>query len=130
MDLQLKQSYSFEVYPAALLGNGFQNATVMAILDQETANREVDTQALHVQVYPTLPVGTPNNPADYDYVKLKLANGSTTILGIPWIKQDTLTQVSTSTITAKIAGVSAADLPRVRNCLIQNGFNNLDLSVS
>lgn len=130
MDLELKQTYSFQVHPAALLGNGFQNATVMAILDQESANQLIDTQAMHVQVYPTLPEGTPNNPAEYNYVKLRLANGTTTVLGIPWIKENTLVKQTSSVIKATIAGVTAADLPRVRAALLQNGFQNIELSLT
>lgn len=130
MDLQIKQSYSFEVYPAALLGNGFQNVTVMAIMDFESASKEFDAQARHVQVYPSLPAGsTPNNPAEYLFVKLRLANGTTTILGLPWIKQATIAQISSSTITVKIAGASVTDLPLVRAALVQNGFKNIQVSI-
>lgn len=129
MDLQLKQTYTFEVYPNALLGNGFKNVTVLAIMDQETANQQIDTQAMHVQVKPTLPVGSPSRPSDYNYVKLRLANGTTTIIGIPWIKQDTIVQVTSSVIRAVIAGVTPADVPRVRNCLVQNGFNNIEITL-
>lgn len=131
INFAIKQAYSFQVYPAALLGNGFQNVVVMAIMDFESANREgVDPTALHVQVYPTLPAGTPNDPSQYTYVKLKMPNGDTTILGLPWIKEDTVEQITSNTITATITGVTAADLPRVKNALTQNGFGNIELSVS
>lgn len=129
MELQLKQTYSFEVYPAALLGNGFKNVTVLAVMDQETANQQIDTQALHVQVFPTLPGGTPNRPSDYTYVKLRLANGSTTIIGRPWIKENTIAQITSSVIRAVISGVTAADMTKVRNALVQNGFNNLEITL-
>lgn len=130
-NFELRQSYSFQLYPAALLGNDYENVTVMAILDFETANLSgLDAQARHVQVYPSLPAGTPNDPAQYSYVKLRRPNGSITILGLPWIKPETVTQVTSSTITVKISGVAAADLARVRACLVQNGFGNIALSIS
>lgn len=128
---QIKQAYSFQVYPSALLGTGFQNVTVLAVMDQETANRETDTQAQHVQVYPTLPAGTPNDPAQYNYLKVRMPNGSTTILGMAWIKEDTIVQVTTGTIVVKITSSSpAADLAKVRNALLQNGFTAIDLSIA
>lgn len=129
MDFQLKRTYNFDVYPVALLGNIFKGVTVLAILDQESANQYVDTQALHVQVYPSLPVGTPNRPRDYNFVKLRLANGAITVIGLPWIKDSTVVEVTTSVIRAVISGVAPSDLARVRSCLVQNGFNNIELSL-
>lgn len=130
MELQLKQSYSFEVHPVALLGNNFKNATVLAIMDQETANQSIDTQALHVQVYPSVPAGSmPNNPAEYTYVKLRLANGGTTIIGRPWIKENTIVQQTSTTIRVTVPNVVPADVARIRNALVQNGFTVSDVSI-
>lgn len=129
MNLELKQTYSFEVYPAALLGNGFKNVVVMAILDQESANQIIDTQALHIQVKPSLPVGSPSRASDYNYVKLRMPNGDTTVLGLPWIKDNTIVQQTSTTIMAVISGVTPADVSRVRAALLQNGFANLDITV-
>jgi len=125
-----RQTYNFDVYPSAFIGNGFKNVTVMAIMDRETANKEIDTAALHVQYFPTLPAGTPNDPDAYDYVKLKLPSGNTTVIGLAWIKAETVQLVDARTITAKIGGVTVNDLARVRLALIQNGFPNVDLSIS
>lgn len=129
MNLEIKQVYSFDVYPVALLGNNFKNVTIVGVMDQEQANREIDTQALHIQVYPTLPAGTPNRPDGYNYVKIKFPSGNTTILGMAWIKDSTVVQVSTSTITAVISNVAPTDVSRLRDALIQNGFSNIQLSV-
>lgn len=127
---QLKQVYSFDVYPISVLGNNFKNVTVVGLLDQEQANKEIDTQAIHVQVYPMLPAGTPNRADGYDYVKIKFPSGETTILGLAWINVDSIKTIQNSTITAKITGVTPGDVKRVRDALVQNGFNTLEISVS
>lgn len=129
-NFQLKQIYSFDVWPVPILGNNFKNVTVLALLDAESANQQgLDTQALHVQVYPHLPSGTPNRPTDYNYLKIRLSSGETTILGLPWIKDNTVVLVESSTITVKIGDVSPSDVTAIREALIQNGFNSLEISV-
>lgn len=126
----IRQVYNFDVYPAALLGSNFKNVTVLALMDRDTANQNIDTQALHVQIYPLLPAGTPNSPDGYDYVKVKLASGETATLGIAWIKPDTVQLVDSRTITVQIAGASAVDVSRVRDALVQNGFSAINITIS
>ena len=48
-NFQIREIYSFDVYPTAVLGNGFKNVTVLAVMDQESANQLIDTTALHVE---------------------------------------------------------------------------------
>jgi len=126
---QLRQVYSFNVYPSALLSTSFTNVTIKAIMDPISAAKEIDIYALHAQIYPTLPVGTPNDPMAYDYVKIQTTAGNTTILGMAWIDANTVTLVTANTITAVISSVSAADINRIKNALTQNGFSAISLSI-
>lgn len=128
-NFNLRGVYSFDVYPTALLGTLFKNVTILAVMDAATASREIDIYALHAQIYPMLPNGSPNKATDYDYVKIKTTAGHTTILGMVWINEATIVQVTSSTITAVIGDVSASDLVRIRNALIQNGYQNIALSI-
>jgi hypothetical protein len=128
-NFQIREIYSFDVYPTSVLGNGFQNVTVLAVMDQETANQIVDTQALHVNVFPWLPVGTPNNPNGYSYLKIRTANGEDTVLGVPWINEASISHVVSTTINVKVGNVQASDLPAIRDALLQNGFTAIELSV-
>ena len=129
-NFQLGKVYSFNVYPVALLGNNFDNVTVMALMDQKTANRDIDTQALHIQVYPYLPAGTPNDPSATSYLKLRTTAGNETIVANTWIKEDTIEVVESRTITVVIGDVTASDVNRIRNALVANNFNNLEISIS
>lgn len=129
MNFQLKKVYSFDVYPTSVLGSNFKNVTVLAVMDQEMANKEIDTQALHIQVYPSLPNGTPNQADGYNYVKIRTPANTTTILGMAWIKEDTIEEIASVTINVKLGNVTASDVTRIRNALVQNGFNNLIVSI-
>ena len=124
---QNRQVYSFDVYPLAALGNNFKNVTVMAVMDAETAAQSIDIQAQHVAYFPFLPAGTPNDPRAYDYVKIKTLAGNTAILGLAWINEATIVQVESVTIVATVYGAASSDVTKIRNALIQNGFNNVSV---
>ncbi len=76
-DIQIGQRFSFEVYPSAILGNNFQDVRLEGIVSARTAAAYgVDIQALHANVYPTLPAGmAPNDPIQYPYVRIQHQNG-------------------------------------------------------
>jgi hypothetical protein len=130
-DYQIGQVLTFDVYPAPVLGNNFQNVTVQGILNQESANQVIDTVGLHIKVWPWLePQGTPNDPAQYNYIKIRTQSGAVTALGMPWINESTMRATTSQTITALISNVTAGDVPAVQNALISNGFTAINVSVS
>lgn len=82
---------SFEVYPSAQFGNSFQAVTLKAIFDSNLARMlGFDYIAANQQVYATLPAGTPSDPTQYNYFQVQLASGELQILGVPWIREGTL----------------------------------------
>lgn len=129
INFKIRGIYSFDVYPAALLGTNFKAVTILSIMDAGTANREIPIRELHAQIYPTLPSGTPNDPYGYDYVKIQTTSGQITILGMAWINPNTVELLQSSVITAVISEVSAQDIMRIRNALIQNGYSNINLTI-
>ena len=127
---KIRSVYNFDVYPAVLLGTDFKNVTVLAVMDFETANKEIDIRARHVNFFPYLPAGTPNKPSSYDYIKVKTTAGNTTILGVAWINMDTVVEVESRTATVTIKDISAIDVTRIKQALAQNGFNNVSINIA
>lgn len=125
--LQLFSTVSFDLHPASVLGNGFKNAKLMAIIDADTARLFIDPAAMHANVYPFLPPGTPNNYKDYPYLKFKLASGGDLVLGLPWIKDETWQVTTTRSMRLTIENVSPADQNRVIEALSANGFTAVDV---
>ncbi len=121
--------YSFDIYPRVYFDTNFNNVTVLGTVGYELAAKYADIYALHAQVYPTLPSGTPNDPRVFDYIMIRTATGSTTVLAKPWIKEDTIELIEAKTIVVTIDNVSASDVSKVRNALVQNGYNQLDIKV-
>lgn len=127
---QNRKVYSFDVHPSAILGTGFKNVTVQAVLDYESALSFGDIDAQHANVYRYLPVGTPNRPQDFDYLLIKTDQGTTTIIGVPWIVEETIELVESLKMTVIIEGVGNNDVERVRACLTQNGYDKISISLA
>ena len=76
---------------------GKHNGTVLR--DPQTANVN------HINVYPTIPnqvqQNIPNDYTKYDYILVKLLDGTLAEIGLPWIVPESITihQVANTTIT-------------------------------
>lgn len=122
-----RKSYSFEVYPSAILGNNFNNVTVTGIIDGETASRIIDVHSLHAQIYPAVSPGTPDDPLAYDYITFRAESGIVTALGIPWIREDTVISSESNTLQVMVSNVTINDVPKLRAALISNGFTSFNI---
>lgn len=129
-DLSLNAIVSFDLHPSQLLGTGHKNVKLLAIVDADTARYWIDPVAYHANVYPTLPVGTPNKFDGYPYLKIKLSDGSVTAIGLPWIKDETFVEVTTRSMHLTIENVPAADQEKVLLALSAIGFTAVDVTYS
>ncbi len=120
--LVINGKYNFEVFPSLLLGNNFKNVTILGIIHPSIAQNFLDLEAIHAQVYAYLPEGTPDNARGYDYVMIKSLSGDTTVLGMPWINQETIVNVESGTMIVEILNVTSQDIQRVSDALAANGF--------
>jgi hypothetical protein len=94
-----RKRISFEVYPATIIGTKFENVEVLCIVDYETAMNFADVHAKHIAVYPqlpTTPVPVPVDPSAYDYLKVRLQNGQIEYVGLPWIRPETVQELSSA----------------------------------
>ncbi len=126
-DIELGSTVSFELHPSMLIAAGYTRAKVEGILGAADARRYADIDALHVQVYPTLPPGTPNRADGYYYLKLKLISGESTIVGLPWIKDNTYQKVEAGTLRFIIQDVNQSDETIVREALAGLGYRMLQV---
>lgn len=126
---QINQVYSFNVFPVAVIGNNFKNVTVQGIMDADSAGQFIDVQGIHRQVYPSLPPGTPSDPAKYTYLKLKQVSGAVVYLAVPWIDDNSVELVQSRTCVATISDIAATDLDNIKAALVRNGFPNVQLQL-
>ena len=127
--LKMGDVVSFDVFPTAILGTSFKRVKVVGILDMDSAKQWIDPVALHVNVFPTLPSGTPNDPSDYYYVKIKMIDGQVTCLGLPWIREESIVVHENSTIKLTIESVGVDDVEKIVRALAANGYAAIDVKL-
>lgn len=121
---------SFKVYPSAILGDVFQNATVLGVINARSAIAfGYPIAERHAQVAPYVS-GIPTQATQYSYLQLQLADGSMTFVGLPWIKEDTIEVVGQQTAYITLPNVKASDGPAILAALESNNFHNASVSFS
>jgi len=130
-EVQIGQRFSFEVYPTAILGNHFRDVKLEGILSaRSAASYGVDIAALHANVYPTLPSGSvQNDPFTYGYIRIQFPSGEFSVVGIPWIRQDTVQVASGGRIVLAFEDKTQVDLDRMLMALSSNGYRPDDIQV-
>lgn len=131
-EVQVGQRFSFEVYPVSVLGNNFQDVRLEGIISAQTAAAYgIDIQALHANVFPTLPSGTvPNDPFQYNYIRVRFPSGEYTVLGIPWIRSDTIVISTGGKVTMVFQDKTPTDIDNMLLALSANGYKPDSIAVT
>lgn len=130
-DVQIGQRFSFEVYPTSIIGNNFQDVRLEGILSaRAAASYGVDIEALHANVYPTLPEGTvPNDPFQYSYIRIQYPSGEYGVIGIPWIRPESIVLSQGGKVMLTFDDKTQVDLDRILLALSSNGYRPDDVRV-
>lgn len=124
----LGRTVSFSVYPVGILQQDFKNVAVRGILASDTARQYIDPATMHVSVYPSLPVGTPNNHQSYLYLLIQFPNGEQTCLGTPWIDPNTvMVDAEKANYAINFFDLTVADTERVRQLLLANNITRFEI---
>lgn len=122
-EIQIGQRFSFEVYPSSVLGNNFKDVRLEGRLSARLAiSYGVDVVSMHANVYPTLPAGTPNDPMQYEYIRIQYPSGEFMVLGVPYIRPETIMVSTGGIIDLSFQDKTQADLERILQALSANGF--------
>ena len=127
--LPLNSTVSFQFYPSSsILGLGMTNVKVLGWIHARFAQYiGVDPIAMHANVFPTLPAGTPNNFEGYPWIHLRLPNGTETAIGLPWIKDETLVIATTRKMQFTVDNVTPAGQELILRALAANGYQAVDV---
>jgi hypothetical protein len=127
--LDIGSTYNFSLLAQAILGAGYSSAVVKGILDYSSAIQIADVTGQHAAVLPALPPGTPADPKVLLYIKIETSTGETRVIAQNWIATPPVLVVATSA-TVIVSNISTADLPRLREVLVSNGFQSIEISSS
>jgi hypothetical protein len=124
MNVEVGGTYSFSVYPVAVLGTAFKNVLIMDNLSAETAIAlGEDIYARHALIAPSLPDTTQKkDPTKYRYLKIKLPSGKTQIIALEWVNLSTVELVNLGRFSITIDNESSTSQAKLLECLAANGF--------
>lgn len=129
--MDTKKIYDFETYAPNVLGTSFKRVEILGYFAFETAVMlQGDIQPVHAAVVSSgnLPVGFPNDPRQYNYYRIKKADGSITVIGEPWIDPTSIVEVQVSDAVITMSQVSTSDLARITTMFKQAGFVNFQIA--
>lgn len=122
--------YSFNTLAPAVLGVRITRAKLGGIVDYRQACTIINVDMIQRQVYPLLPVGTPNNTQKYIYYVFTSENGTRICLAKNWIQLTSVELVEESTISVTIPNANLEDVERLRSALSTMGFRGFTIEVA
>jgi hypothetical protein len=114
--------YNFTTRAPSILGTGYNNVKLEAIMSQSKAVAKFPhIVARYRQVYPLLPTGTPDRAGRTTYYIFKTLSGEDICLAEEWIDMSQLRLVSSENWLLHFQG-SVADMERIRAFLAVTGM--------
>lgn len=116
------KSFNFEVYEPSILGGMRRNVKLLAILDFNTAMTiKGDLHATHKRIYNFIKAnGVIDDPRSYLYCKFVDAQGAISVLGMPWINQNTMVETVSTGMYITIPNMGHESISKV-SALLQSG---------
>jgi len=110
-------TYSFNTRSPVFLSARIERAKLKSIVDVDIARKFAPIDQMHAQVYPSLPPGTPNNPAATEYLVFEALNKSTIVFAKTWIEESSLQVIEYVSIHVEIPRANITDVELVRRAL-------------
>lgn len=120
----IRDTVNFSLYERTqnIIRTNFNGCKILGVVDADTVRQfGVDVSALHANVYGTLPAGTPVSPDDFSWLKVKLANGETTFVGLPYIIASTLVVVDGNTMAFYVENCNQDVIDAVTRAIATTG---------
>lgn len=103
-----------------VIKSSFYGVTVEAIATASIAQKIKDVKSLHLQVKPYIS-GLPNNYDDYSYVIVRMPNGDTEVIGLPWIVETSIQISSKRNYQLILDDIEPEQVEIIRNTLVNRG---------
>lgn len=128
-DMIKGNTVSFQLYPNGAITSVYRNAKILAIQDVDDAKGFIDPIALHINIYSQLPNGTPRDPSNLPFYKLKLPDGTITSICQAWIQESTVVIQTMATIQFTIGSCTPDDVTLITNALAAIGKTAVNTKV-
>lgn len=97
----IRDTVNFSLYQQTqnIIRTDYSGCKILGVVDADSVKQAgFDPYAIHANVYGTLPAGTPASADDYNWLKVRLANGSVDFVGLPYIIPASITVIDTNTM--------------------------------
>lgn len=124
-DANLDKTLSLETY----LEEHKKHLKFVALLDAMTCVQlGFDAPAKHQQYISSLPPGVPNDWRSYKYAKFIDPKGESILLGVPWIKPESIVEDDDAPYVITVWGVDATAISSLRSMMIANGVEHFEIT--
>lgn len=115
---------SFDLHVEAMVTQSYHRVKVLAVIPAKFSDKfGEDVYTLHAQIYRLLPPGTiQDDPESYQYIVVELEDGQNRVVGLPWIKDDTIRVHDSSTVTFTVEDMPQEDINDVRDYFARKGY--------
>jgi len=100
---------------------------IAAQLDYQTALSFGNIATLHALALPNLPSGTSVDPSVYTYYLVNDGSPTRKVISSAWISGNPV-QISNITINAVIQNATVADILKIQNLLLDNGYTAISVT--
>jgi hypothetical protein len=121
-DFKIGKVYTFDTYAPTLLGTQLKNARLTSIIDFDTANSYENILLKYRQIYPLLPVGTPDNGRLCTYYVFETESKEKVVYADQWINEDTIVVIEHININIYITDIALNDISNIRDILRAAGY--------
>lgn len=122
--LALSKVFTFNTLAPAILGTEIKNAKLMGIMDYTMAVTYDTIDLKYRQIYPNLPLGTPDDATLCTYYRFLSESGEKIVLADQWIDMTTLQLIEHVNLQVTFSNASLSDIPKIRDSLNALGFMN------
>lgn len=124
-DLAIGNGISFETVAPGLLPRKFEQVTYNGLVSGDIARTFRDVVSLHKQIYGSLDQNVIRDDyRAYDYILFTLPDGSIDVMGLPWIKPNTLVVQNTVSLALVFPNLTPTKAAYLHMVLKGNGFDN------
>lgn len=123
------KTVSFDTYGTHILGTTFDRVAFVGILDTDSARHIEDVAGLAEAMYPSLPAGTPSDYRTYQWIKVKLSDGSYRCLASYWVKDNTVVIHEDVALSLTVTKINTTDIDKVLNLLRAHGYTSLESKI-
>ena len=120
---------SFDTRAPSVLGVSFNGVLCYGVVSYDIALPHGDLASLHRQVFPEImQFGVRDDPRSYQYLLIRLANGTVRPIGLPWINPETLVDTNITKTTVVIQDADTVTVERLARILGSLGVRQFTIT--